>query len=163
MRNAISPETDHISFLNSCLSWIKSWKFNAPRQPRTVQGWQVTIKAIILLWAELHDSFNFIFLLTRHLNQNVLENMFGIVWQQHGCNETPNPYQFAAGLKHIMVSKLFKLSDNSNCEEEKALLLIELGQLSLSRADCSLSRPERGSTADSLEEISDPLPADETG
>lgn len=116
MRRAISPNREHIDFLEFCIAWIRSRRFTAPRQPRTILGWQVTIKAIILLWSGLHESFDFQFLLTRRLNQDVLENMFGIVRQQHGCNETPNAYQFASGLKHIIVGKLFKLSGHSTAK-----------------------------------------------
>ena len=36
MRYAISTSTGHIEFLNSCIAWIKSWKFKAPRQPTTI-------------------------------------------------------------------------------------------------------------------------------
>lgn len=50
MRHAIRDQTEHINFMNSCITRIKSWQFSAPRQPRTIQGWQMTIKAVILLW-----------------------------------------------------------------------------------------------------------------
>ncbi|KAH9384075.1 hypothetical protein HPB48_026058 [Haemaphysalis longicornis] len=157
MRHAMSPSTAHVQFLNSCFSWFQSWKFESGSQPRTIRGWQVTVRAIVLLWAELQASFGFQFLLTRNLNQDLLENLFGIVRQQHGCNETPNAYQFAAGLKHIVVGKLFKLSDNSNCEQDKSVLLTELKRLlsdvagqgqSQSTASTSLDVPEHLSETD---------------
>lgn len=149
MRHAISPSTEHIDFLNSCISWIKSWKFKAPRQPTSIRSWQVTIKAICMLWTDLQESFNFKFLLTRRLNQDPLGNLFGIIRQQHGCNETPNAFQFAAGLKHIIVGKLFRLSDSSNCEADKAILLTELRKLRLDQ-DIPVATESYTSVSDSF-------------
>lgn len=91
----------------------------------------MTIKAVCMLWADLQESYNFKFLLARRLNQDPLENLFGIIRQQHSCNETANTFQFTAGLRHIIVGKLFKLSDGSNCQADKAVLLTELKKLRL--------------------------------
>ncbi|KAH9361777.1 hypothetical protein HPB48_005070 [Haemaphysalis longicornis] len=153
MRHAMSPSTEHVQFLNSCFSWFQSWKFESGCQPRTVRGWQVAVRAIVLLWAELQASFGFQCLLTCNLNQDPLENLFGIVRQQHGCNETPNAYQFAAGLKHIVVGKLFKLPNNSNCEQDKSVLLKSLKRPPLSDV-AGQSQSTAGTSLDVREHLS---------
>ncbi|KAM7307928.1 uncharacterized protein ISCGN_011564 [Ixodes scapularis] len=66
------------------------------------------------------------------LQQDPLENLFGIVRQQHGCNDNPTVFQFIAGLKHIMLGKLFKLSESTNCEDDTSFLLAELSTFPVS-------------------------------
>ncbi|KAM7294400.1 uncharacterized protein ISCGN_023906 [Ixodes scapularis] len=68
----------------------------------------------------------------RRLQQDPLENLFGIVRQQHGCNDNPTVFQFIAGLKHIMLGKLFKLSESTNCEDDTSFLLAELSTFPVS-------------------------------
>ncbi|KAM7281500.1 uncharacterized protein ISCGN_005954, partial [Ixodes scapularis] len=128
LRYAIKEQSEHASFLEQCLPWTESWRFVSAdkRQPHTIKGWQVTIKAVLLLWGELHQDFGFDSLLTRRLQQDPLENLFGIVRQQYGCNDNPTVFQFIAGLKHIMLGKLFKISESTNCEDDTSFLLAEL-------------------------------------
>ncbi|KAM7306730.1 uncharacterized protein ISCGN_010398 [Ixodes scapularis] len=128
LRYAIKEQSEHASFLEQCLPWIESWRFGSAdkRQPHTIKGWQVTIKAVLFLWGEVHQDLGFDSLLTRRLQQDALEKIFGIVRQQHGCNDNPTLFQFIAGLKHIMLGKLFKLSESTNCEDDTSFLLAEL-------------------------------------
>ncbi|XP_042149667.1 uncharacterized protein LOC121837877 [Ixodes scapularis] len=67
LRYAIKEQSEHASFLEQCLPWIDSWRFGSAdkRQPHTIKGWQVTIKAVLLLWGELHQDLGFDSLLTR--------------------------------------------------------------------------------------------------
>lgn len=102
LRYALTGSCEHHDFLRPCLSWISLWKFDgASSKHPTIKGWKITISAILSLWEDLHENFNFEFLLTRRLNQDPIENLFATVRQQHGCNETPNVFQFMTGLKHI--------------------------------------------------------------
>lgn len=134
LRYAIKEQSEHASFLEQCLPWIESWRFGSADkwQPRTIKEWQVTIKAVLLQWGELHQDLGFDSLLTRRLQQDPLENLFGIVRQQHGCNDNPTVFQFIAGLKHIMLGKLFKLSESTNCEDDTSFLLAELSTFPVS-------------------------------
>lgn len=86
------------------------------------------------MWEDLHENHDFEFLLTGKLNQDPIENLFATIREQHGCNETPNVFQFITGLKHILVGKLFKLSSQSNCESDRATILTELKRLPVSSA-----------------------------
>ncbi|XP_042150095.1 uncharacterized protein LOC120847938 isoform X4 [Ixodes scapularis] len=127
LRHAIlKGESEILDFLHQQLAWISTWKFQSRRQPQTTIGWQVTIRSVLMLWDELSNSYDFKFLLTRRLQQDPLENIFGAIRQMLGCNTNPNVNQFTSGLKHIGIKKLFRLSNNGNVEDEKADLLKEL-------------------------------------
>ncbi|KAG0416139.1 hypothetical protein HPB47_006686 [Ixodes persulcatus] len=151
MRFALSSSSGHINFLREKSSWISKWQFLSPRRPHTVRGWQITINAVLLLWEYLSLNFDFDHLLTRRLNQDPLENLFGMVRQQHGCNETPNSYQFVAGLKHIFLGKMFQLSSRGNCEAGAATLLVELTHLPVSTAASHQPEPLPAIETDELD------------
>ena len=85
LRYAISEHSEHVEFLKGCLQWLDKWQFDSPRQPHTIRGLKITINGVLLLWEELHVSYGFPHLLTRRLQQDPLENFFGLVRQQHGC------------------------------------------------------------------------------
>ncbi|XP_064482740.1 uncharacterized protein LOC135395484 [Ornithodoros turicata] len=156
LRFAISEDSDHIHFLEECLLWIDLWHFESSRQPHTIRGWKITIRAVILLWQDMHANYGYNYLLTRRLQQEPLENLFGIVRQQHGCNENPSVLQFTAGLKHICISKLMKLSKEGNCQEDTAVMLASLA------SESSVSEPtaatQDGQTASLSQSTDSPVP-----
>lgn len=135
-RHAIKKgDPELVQFLNDQIPWIQSWKFDAKRQPQTIVGWQITIRAVLDLWEDISTNYNFVYLLTRRLQQDPLENLFGHIRQKNGCNTNPNVFQFISGLKHICIRKLFKLSEsNGNVEDDKSELLQELSPFSLNKA-----------------------------
>ncbi|KAH6932454.1 hypothetical protein HPB50_006055 [Hyalomma asiaticum] len=126
MNYALSATSEHLAFLREAIKWISCWRFDSPRQPHTIRGWLVTIQAALMLWEDLHQNFNFTCLLTRRLQQDSLENLFGTLRQKHGCNEHPNVFQFIAALKHVFVGKLSNLSSRGNCELVDSHLLARL-------------------------------------
>ncbi|KAH6924175.1 hypothetical protein HPB50_013358 [Hyalomma asiaticum] len=141
LRHAIVKEdSELIDFLRGQPPWIASWTFDGRRQPQTVIGWQITIQAICQLWDDLSKNYNFEYLLTRRLQQDPLENIFGHIRQKQGCNTNPNVAQFICGLKHICIRKLFKLSEYGNVEDDECDLLQELSPFSL--ATCPESSEE---------------------
>ena len=58
LRYAMTDGSEHHAFLESCISWIAQWHFGSPRdrQPHTIKGWQITIKALLLLWTDLKED-----------------------------------------------------------------------------------------------------------
>ncbi|KAG0417903.1 hypothetical protein HPB47_005268, partial [Ixodes persulcatus] len=134
---------EQIEFPRTMLASISTRRFETRRQPHTVKGWQITISAVLLLWEDLHLNFGFSQLFTRRLNQDVLENLFGMCQQQHGCNETPNAFQFVRGLKHILVGKLFKISGQSNCEADRSVILTKLKKLPVPRCQAAAAHSEQ--------------------
>lgn len=131
MRYAIiKGKSEVLDFLEAAAPWIATWNFEGRRQPHTITGWQVTIKAILMLWEELSNKYNFRFLHTRRLQKDPLENMFGSIRQRQGCNMNPTVPHFISGLKHIMIQRIMKLSDKGNVEEDRCVLLQELSPFS---------------------------------
>ena len=59
----------------------------------------ITINAILLIWGPLKTNHEFKFLLTRGLNTDPLENIFGSICQQGGNSDKPTP-QFNV-LEHL--------------------------------------------------------------
>lgn len=135
LRYAIKKgEPELVEFLEQQLPWIASWKFEGKRQPHTIIGWQITVKSILLLWEDVCQNYDFKFILTRRLQQDTLENIFGHIRQKQGCNSNPNVCQFTCGLKHIEIQKLLALAPNGNVGEDETELLHEHLPLSLQSA-----------------------------
>lgn len=58
LRYAIGKgKSELIEFLEQ-LPWIAAWKFEGRRQPHTIAGWQIAIKAILLLWEDIPQNFD---------------------------------------------------------------------------------------------------------
>ncbi|XP_064483041.1 uncharacterized protein LOC135395883 [Ornithodoros turicata] len=148
MRYALSATSGHKEVLEAAAVRIAGWKFDCDRQPPTVNGWQVTIGAVLGLWDDLKANFDFDFLLTRRLNQDPLENLFGEFRQIHGCNETPNAFQFVAGMKHALAGRLLKLPGRGNCEADTTTLLNELRRIPVHSISPSAG-PSESTTFDS--------------
>uniref|UniRef100_A0A6B0UT01 Putative transposase n=1 Tax=Ixodes ricinus TaxID=34613 RepID=A0A6B0UT01_IXORI len=79
MRFALSSSSGDINLLREKSSCIPKWQFLSPRRPQRVRGWHITINAVFLLWEDLSGKFDFDHLLTGRLNQDPLENLFGMV------------------------------------------------------------------------------------
>lgn len=70
-----------------------------------LNGFKLTINAILQLWQDLRNEGK-IFLLTSRLNQDPLENFFGVVRQRGGYNPTPNTQSFRLAMQHNMHIRL---------------------------------------------------------
>lgn len=122
-------------------------------------GWQIRIQAICQLWDDLSKNYNFQYLLTRRLQQDPLENIFGHIRQKQGCNTNPNVTQFICGLKHICITKLFKLSEYGNVEDDECDRLQEFSPFSLTseypmgNEECAQPHPDYFPALDDLSEL----------
>ena len=119
-KRAISDKSSHIQFFNEMIAYIKSWdignvsndvfKFN--------KGWIITIRSVMMLWDDLKKEGEFRFLLTRQLNQDPLENFFGMVRMDAGCNKDPPVSGFHGTIKKTMMASLLKPPPGKNCEDD---------------------------------------------
>ena len=123
-------------------SWIflKDGKpaFNKP--PLSQTGWLVSIGAVWHVWRMLKEA-GFRYLETRNLNQDPLENTFGVI-QLHCCSENnPTVGRFVDALKTSIINGLaFRDLRSTNCEDDKTELLDNLHS-SLDESDASLPHP----------------------
>lgn len=122
-RRPYKGEADQDKFLEEMCKFFKNLKmFNKAGDEKTkkikcIRGWQITIRSVMLLFKEL-QACGFKYLLTRRLNQDALENMFGYARQQGGNALGPTPIQFSRAFKKLVGLKFFHCSSNTNCEED---------------------------------------------
>lgn len=91
------------------------------------EGWINNIQAFKELWS-LCKGLGFKYLRTRAVNQDCLENLFGII-RQRGCGNTfSSCYQFIAALKTSVLNNLIGSfgSAHQNCENDNSNLLTNL-------------------------------------
>lgn len=91
-------------------------------QPLSVKNFIVTIRNMQSLWIHMKE-LGFKFLLTRYLNQDPLENMFGVIRGLCGKNQQPTCLQFVAAFKTCLVNNLVSNSKATNCEDDGSELL----------------------------------------
>nr|CAH7733463.1 unnamed protein product [Callosobruchus chinensis] len=64
------------------------------------------------------QSFNCKYLITSHLNQDPVENLFSVIRNRCGYNPTPSVRQFRISLQYNINIRLQKALDSGNCEED---------------------------------------------
>nr|XP_050043440.1 uncharacterized protein LOC126540642 [Dermacentor andersoni] len=125
--SAICAGSVHEEFLEECIAVFENIEvLGCARQPLCIRGFCQTMRAVLLLWNHLASRYGLTHLLTRHLNQDALENTFAIVRSKSGSNSNSSCRQFQAAFRHLLVSNLFKLSESSNCAEDMSSLLATL-------------------------------------
>jgi len=140
----ISKNSPHIEFWNDAVSVIEGFKYTDKDgktiRPWSQDGWLVTLKALIILW-DLLSSMRFevpiLYLATRYISQDPLENLFSLVRSNCGNNHTPNTVQFVGSLKTCIVNGLAYADINrgSNCQSDDMGLLSNLQTLLSNKSD----------------------------
>lgn len=114
----------HEEFLKECILVFKSLQvLGCRRQPHCIRGFCLTVRSLLLLSNHLTVNYGFSYLLTRHLNQDTLENTFAVIRSKSGANTNSTSRQFQAAFRHLLISNLFKLSEKSNCADDMMSLL----------------------------------------
>ena len=85
------------------------------KSPPCLEGWQISINALMMLWDKLHSEHDFRFLLTNRLNQDCVENLFSIIRAKGAQRDNPDAGQFRAAFRQVMV---MIPSKGGNCEED---------------------------------------------
>jgi len=103
-------------------------------------GWLINIGAVWHVWRMLKEA-GFKYLETRSLNQDPLENTFGVIRLHCGLNNNPTVGQFVDALKTSIINGLaFRDLRNTNCEADKTELLDNLHSF-LEESDASVPHP----------------------
>lgn len=100
------------------------------RRPPCQDGFVHTMKTIEKLWCTLRDDYGFTFLNLRQLNQDPLENLFGVI-RQHGAScDNPTVGHFVAALKTSIITGLTAYkSRGGNTEADDGELMSDLRDL----------------------------------
>ncbi|XP_040355081.1 uncharacterized protein LOC115322190 [Ixodes scapularis] len=117
----------HEEFFKECIEVFETPQvLGCRRQPNCIRGFCLTMRSLMMLCNHLTVNFGFTYILTRHLNQDTLENTFAIIRSKSGANANSTSRQFQAAFRHLLVSNLFKLTEKSNCAEDMMSLLATL-------------------------------------
>jgi len=161
LRSPLSDKSPHIGHWTKASMGIKSWIFLKDGKPAFKQlppsqnGWIVDIGAVQHVWRTL-KSAGFHYLETRSLNQDPLENTFGVIRLHCGSNNNTTVGQFADALKASIINGLaYTGLRNANCEGDDTELLDNLHSF---LKESSASRPNP-STSHGRETIHDGLSA----
>lgn len=134
IRCCISSNSGHLKFWRDAEGKVSSWRFIKPAtksqfRPPTQNGWLTTIAAMRQVWETVQEA-GYNNLETRNLNQDPLENLFGVIRLNCGSNRNPTIEQFVDALKCSIVNSFaFKNLIDSNCEEDGANMLDNLHSL----------------------------------
>jgi hypothetical protein len=137
--------------IKSCI-FLKDGKPAFKKLPPSQNGWIVDIGAIQHLWRTLRSA-GFHCLETRSLNQDPLENTFGVIRLHCGSNNTTVGH-FVDALKDSIINNLaYAGLRNANCKDDDTEVLDNLHSL---LKESSASRPNP-STSHGREPIHDGL------
>lgn len=89
--NNASPQLDHLIKMTEMFTYLKVIKkkntIDVTNRTNFINGWLVSISALQALWKSLNSSqIQPYHISTGRLNQNCLENLFGVFRQQHDNN-----------------------------------------------------------------------------
>ena len=136
MRHALTETSGHIVFLKECSQWTSTVKSQGKRQLPCLTGWSMAISCLLLLWEDLHAA-GVKFLLTNRLNQDCLENLFSVIRGKGGNRDNPDPVQFKAAFRQVMVDAVMVPNSGANCLEDLDAFLLTLKGIGETQAPCS--------------------------
>jgi len=135
--NPFTNDGHQLDHLNKMVEMFKNMKVinkfdgsDVTKRVNFINGWLISISGLIMLWNTLNPEQKKGFALqTGRINQDCLENLFGIFRQQHGNNFNPTPIQFIWAFKKIFCLEYFKHSPNANCIEDLDSVLCKVNEL----------------------------------
>ena len=139
-RSRPATEEHHVQLLQQADEWLGRWTVGDGADVDSVEGLRMTIRGVLAVWEACKQSGCNV-LCTRRLNQDGLENFFGVIRQRGGDRDHPNPTQFRHAYKHALLNSLMSAPPTANCEADGDQLMVTLRQM--------LPRPEPpGSSGD---------------
>jgi hypothetical protein len=132
LKCAMSDATSHQNFIKDSIKFIRSLEVLdgvniVTGRIKCLQGWLVTLNAILQIWEHLKTMHDFKFLLTRRLNRDPIENLFGAIRQQGGNSDNPTPVQFTRAFRKLFFSSFLE-SSTGNCDQDLDTLLAQFSK-----------------------------------
>jgi hypothetical protein len=126
LNRPLSVNSSHWEHFSKCLEVFKQLKVVKSKcGVPCINGFQVTITAVTMLFEHLHVH-GFKFLLTNRLNQDCLENHFSIIRGRGGFRDNPDPYFFRTSFRQVLVKHLLCPPQGSNCSNDMTEFLLQL-------------------------------------
>lgn len=119
-----------MEFLNMMAAYIDAITVTGKNDTETtnrfkfLRGWLQNIAAIQQMVAYLQNSFGDICLPTKNLNQDCLENFFGLMRSGGGDNRNPTCYEFKNRFRRACCVDILNTSNDTNCENDLNYLLL---------------------------------------
>lgn len=135
LKRGISGENIHL--LREFCVYVMSLKC---RKVYWIEGLQQTVNGIILFFEEKQAKNRSFCLMTRRLNQDALENMFGLIRASGGNNRNPTLLDYLRIVSRILTTSLKISFENSNCEidENSHIQLMSIDNYECEVIDASL-------------------------
>lgn len=132
-RQNVSNKTDHLQVWSDYKNKLSTMKFlnrngDEARNVKCIQGYITSLNSLQDIWQEVH-TLGFRYLNLRQLNQDALENLFGIIRQHSPTNKFPTCTSFVAALKTSVICGLTVHNRNSNCQADKQVLLTNFEEI----------------------------------
>lgn len=124
-----------ISFLKDCLDFFSRLQVrnnnnvNITNKIKCLKSIKISINSLLILWNHLNTTANFEYIFTRRLNQDDLENQFGVIRQLNGSCINPTAIQFQRSFKKIQCTELLH-SGTENCEADFNPILLKVCDMS---------------------------------
>lgn len=93
MQRAITGSSSHVDFLSDMVKWLSGWEAMTKQRYPSINGWRLSVQAILGLWAYLQEK-GFQFNLSSQINEDPIENLFSVIRQSGGARDNPNSEQF---------------------------------------------------------------------
>lgn len=114
---------DMYAFIGSIAVFNAKGK-NITNRFKFLRGWQQNIIAIQQIWARLEKVDSITSLPTKALNQDALENFFGLMRNAGGDNRDPTRYEFMNRFRRTCCVNVLNSSNATNCESSFGYLLL---------------------------------------
>lgn len=134
LRVDVSQKTEHLKKWADWIKRLSTLKFlnkngNEAKNIKCVEGFITSLKSLRDIWQTL-QGLGFKYFNLRQVNQDALENLFGVIRQTSPTNRNPTCAHYMAALKTSVITKLSAHhSRGSNCEEDEKKLLTNFHNL----------------------------------
>ncbi|XP_063374290.1 uncharacterized protein LOC134661987 [Cydia amplana] len=134
LRQNVSQKTTHLEEWAALEGKLKTAKFlntfgTVATNVKCIQGYLMSLQSLRGIWLKTR-AMGFKYLNLRQLNQDSLENLFGVIRQQSPTNSNPTCTHFMAALKTAVVTGLTAPhSAGSNCQKDRNMLLTDFHNL----------------------------------
>lgn len=105
----------NIDVLRNLFEYVMNLEYHG-RKVFWITGMQQTVNGILMFFDEKNAQNQDFCLMTRRLNQDALENLFGVVRSKGGNNRNPTLLDFLRIISRLITSSPHVSFQNSNCE-----------------------------------------------
>jgi hypothetical protein len=107
-----------VKCIKDSISYVETWTMHDIKNPPCINALIQSLRATINIYEDVLIKNEDGFLLTTRLNQDPIENLFGVIRRRSGFNSNPSAKEFRRNLQHCMSIRLMTPPKSSNCEPD---------------------------------------------